>query len=229
MGCPGLVDSEVRQGGRCEGDVTDAGEARFEFRVWADRLDEVAGRLRSLSSPLEIRESTETYVVSTAAADANPKARADVLDIKVLVGVHSDYEQWGVQVKAEFPVDAALLTTELFPLLGVAPPRLERHEYWLPQLVAEVVAPHPDLAAVEVAKHREMRTMNTCIAEITDATIAGHLVQTVAVESADLDDLRRARRALGLDGNDNVSYPRAIRGVLGGPFAAAGQERGGVQ
>lgn len=199
--------------------MTNGGEARFEFRVWADRLDEVSGRLRSLSEPFEIRESTETYFVSRFVVDANPKARADLLDIKVLVGVREGFEQWGVRLKAEFPVDAALLRTELFPLLGLAPPLLEREEYSLSQLVTEGVAPHPDLAAVEIIKRRQMHTVNACMAEITDATIAGHEVQTVAVESADLSDLRETRHALGLDGHDNVSYPRAIRGVLGGPFA----------
>lgn len=199
--------------------MTSGDEARFEFRVWGDRLDELGGRLRSLSELLEVRESSETYLVSTEAVDVNPKARADLLDIKTLVGIREGFEQWGVRLKAEFPVDAAVLSNELFPLLGVAPPTLVRSEYTLSQLVDELAAPHPNLAAVEVAKRREMHTVSRCIAEITDATIAGHEQQTVAVESADLDDLRRARRALGLDGHKNVSYPRAIRDALGAPFA----------
>lgn len=198
--------------------MSNRGEARFEFRVWAERLDELSGLVRSMSELLEIRESSETYFVSTSAIDASPKARADLLDIKVLVGVREGFEQWGVRLKTEFPVDAAMLRTELIPLLGLEPPLFEREEYSLSQLVAEVVAPHPDLAAVEVTKRRQMHIVNACVAEITDATIAGRQVQTVAVESADLIDLRVARRVLGLEGHNNVSYPRAIRGALGGPI-----------
>jgi hypothetical protein len=203
--------------------MTTGGEARFEFRVWADRLDELADRLRSLAEPLEVRQSTDTYLVSTSAVDANPKARADLLDIKVLVGVRDGFEQWGVRLKAEFPIEAALLRIELFPLLGLASPDLERAEYSLSQLLAEVVPAHPDLAAVEVTKSRHMHAVNACIAEITDATIADREIQTVAVESVDLAALTEVRRALGLDGHDNVSYPRAIRAVLGGRFAEADQ------
>lgn len=202
--------------------MTTGGEARYEFRVWADRLDELGGRLRPLAEPLEVRESTDTYFVSTSAVDANPKARADLLDIKVLVGVREGFEQWGVRLKAEFPIEAELLRAELFPLLGLTPPLLEREEYSLSQL-AEVVDAHPDLAAVEVTKRRQMHAVNGCIAEITDATIAEHEIQTVAVESTDLSALTDVRRALGLDGHDNVSYPRAIRNVLGGRFAETGQ------
>jgi hypothetical protein len=206
--------------------MTTGGEARFEFRVWADQLDELGDRLRSQAEPLEVRESTDTYFVSTSTVDANPKARADLLDIKVLVGVSEGFEQWGVRLKAGFPIDAALLRTELFPLLGLASADLEREEYSLSQLLAEVVDAHPDLAAVEVTKRRQMYAVNDCIAEITDATIADREIQTVAVESTDLGALTDVRRALGLDGHDNVSYPRAIRGVLGGRFAEASQSEG---
>ena len=201
--------------------MTTGAEARFEFRVWADRLDELSDRIRSMSEPLEVRESTDTYFVSTATVDANPKARAELLDIKTLVGVQEGFEQWGVHLKAELPVDAALLSAELFPLLGLAPPEFERADYTLAQLVDEVVSPNPDLAAVEVSKRRQMHTVNGCIAEITDVTIADHKIQTVAVESANLGALVETRRDLGLDDHTNVSYPRAIRGVIGGPFALA--------
>jgi hypothetical protein len=199
--------------------MTTGGEARFEFRVWADRLDDIAARLRSMSEPLEVRESRETYFVSTASVDANPKARTELLDIKTLVVTHEEFEQWEVRLKAEFPVDASVLRNELFPVLGVAPPLLERDGYTLTQLLDELVTPHPELAAVEVTKRREMHAIKGCIAEITQATIAGDARQTVAIESIDLDDLYEARRALGLDDHDNVSYPRAIRNALGAPFA----------
>lgn len=195
------------------------GEARFEFRVWDDELDAVGDRLRAVSEVDEVRESAETYVVSTAVLDANPKARADLLDIKVLVGVRDGFEQWTVHRKVEFPVDAAVLADDLFPLLGLTPPPLPREAYALEELVGEIVASHPDLAAVDVTKRRRMHTLDACRAEISDVSLAGREIQTVAVESTDLDALRDVRRMLGLDTYDNVSYPRAIRDVIGGRFA----------
>jgi hypothetical protein len=195
------------------------GAARYEFRAWGDRLTVVTDKLRSVSACHQVRESNETYFVSTTAVDVNPKVRADLLDIKVLVDVKAGFEQWTVKLKAGFPVDADLLRTELFPLLGQPPPTLERAAYTLAQLVRELVAPAPDIAAIDVTKHREMFTVNECTAEISDVRIAGRSVQTVAVESSDLLALLDTRSMLALDGFDNVSYPRAIRGVLGGRFA----------
>lgn len=199
--------------------MANGSEARFEFRVWGDRLDAVADRLRARSETGEVRESAETYLVSTAVLDANPKARADLLDIKRLVDVRDRFEQWTVHRKLEFPVDAAALADDLFPLLGLTPPQLQREAYSLAELVGEVVASHPDLAAVDVTKRRQMYTVDACRAEMSDVSLAGRQIRTVAVESTDLDALREVRRMLGVDTYDNMSYPRAIRDVIGGRFA----------
>ncbi len=187
---------------------------RYEFRVWSNDL--AAGRLRALGEAGESRESAETYLVSMASAEVNPKARADLLDIKTLVGTEDGFEQWTVRLKAPFPVSADLVAGELFPLLGIEPPPLARDEYTLGQLVDEIVAVHPDLAAAEVVKRRQMFAVNGCTGEVSDVTIDGRPVQTVAIESSDLDALRRTRTALGLDEYENVSYPRAIRERLHG-------------
>jgi hypothetical protein len=194
--------------------------ARFEFRAWAERLDAVGDRLESLSECLDVTETAETYVAAATTVDVNVKVRADLLDVKVLVGVRDGFEQWTVHRKVAFPVGAAVLRDDLFPLLGLAPPDLRRDEYVLPQLIDEVVAAEPNLAAVDVTKRRRRYTINTCGAEIADVTIADHRLQTVAVESTDLPAVREARRMLGLERCDNVSYPRAIRGTLGGRFGS---------
>jgi hypothetical protein len=201
-------------------DVTTEGgtAARFEYRAWAERLDAVGDLLESLSVCHEVTETAETYLVSTATADVNVKVRADLLDIKVLVAVRDGFEQWTVHRKAEFPVDAAMVRDDLFPLLGLVPPDLQRDEYSLSQLIDDVVAAHPDLGAVNVTKWRRRYTVDDCAAEIADVSIADHQLQTAAVESTDLRAVREAYRMLGLDRYDNISYPRAVRRALGGRF-----------
>lgn len=199
--------------------MTGQAGARFEFRVWAERLDDVGRRLRALAEPGAVRETTEVYIVSSATVEANPKIRADLLDIKVLVAVRDGLEQWDVHGKADFPVTAATVRDDLCRLLRVAAPALGRQAYSATQLVDEVVAPHPRLARVEVVKRRRQFALDACTAESADVVVAGRALQTVAVESTDLDAARAARRALGLDDRANTSYPRAIRSTLGGRFA----------
>lgn len=167
---------------------------------------------------LDVTDTAETYVAAATTVDINVKVRADLLDVKVLVAVRDACEQWAVHRKAAFPVAAAVLRDDLFVLLGLAAPTLRRDAYSLPQLVDEVVGIEPALTVVEVTKRRRRYAVDACAAEVADVTIAGRRLQTVAVESVDLAAVAQARRTLGLEHHDNVSYPRAIRGTLAGRF-----------
>jgi len=189
-------------------------EARYEWRVWGRRLDEIDATVRSLSECLGTQESTETYVASAATTSVNPKARADRLDVKVLVATQDGYEQWQPRLKVAFPVTADLLATELFPLLELEAPHLGRKAYSQSQLIETVIDPHPGLTAVRVEKHRRAYEILGCLAEVADVAIAGQSLQTASVESVDLEALREAGRVTGLAARNNVSYPQMIRKTL---------------
>jgi hypothetical protein len=203
-------------------------EQRYEWRVWGESLGDIAARMASLSECHGTRHCLETYFVSTATDDANPKVRADLLDVKVLREVRDGFERWEPVLKAAFPVTAAFLRDDLFPALGVASPPLERAVYTLAQLRDEVVAPHGAVAAIGVHKRRSAYTINGCIAEVADVTIDDRRLQTAVVESADLGALREARILAGLDALANVNYPRAIKQMLGwGVSTASGARHDG--
>jgi hypothetical protein len=190
-------------------------EQRYEWRVWGESLGDIAARMASLSECHGTRHCLETYFVSTATDDANPKVRADLLDVKVLREVRDGFERWEPVLKAEFPLTATFLRDELFPALDAAAPPLERACYSLGQVRDEVVAPHAVVAAIGVHKRRVAYTINGCIAEVADVIIDDRKLQTAAVESADLGALREARILAGLDALPNVNYPRAIKEMLG--------------
>lgn len=206
-------------GETASGERTGTGPPRFEFRVWNEAIEEAARRLRAMSDPVEVRDSYETYFLSTATVHTNAKERDDLLDIKVLVAEQDGFEQWSVHLKAAFPVEAELVRSELFPSLGVEAPQLARLAYTKTELVSDVVAAHEDIEAVEVAKHRELFEVGACLGEVASVEMFGRSLQTMAVESTDVAALTILRRELRIDGRPNVSYSRAIRDVLGGHFA----------
>ncbi len=187
---------------------------RFEYRVWGEHLTDVAGRLVDLGRRGEVRQSAETYV-SSASKAVNPKIRASLLDVKVLVDVVDGFEQWEPQLKIAFPVSAHLLALKLFPILGLVPPVLDRDLYTSDEFIHEVVTPHLALSAVEVLKLRVSYQLEGCLAEISDVVVAGRGMQTVAVESEDLAALRVAHERLGLGTHENRSYPAFISETLG--------------
>jgi hypothetical protein len=188
--------------------------ARYEFRIWGVDLEAVAGHLEELGTPAAIWSSREIYLLVPGFLDTNPKIRDDTLDVKVLQRVVDGFEQWEPRLKCTFPVPAAVLESELFPLLGLDPPPLGLTQYEPSNFVADVVQPHPKLDAVEVTKARRIYDLGPSIGEAAEVTIAGVRLTTVAIESEDLNSLRAMRDRLGLAARDNQSYPRAIRSVL---------------
>ena len=190
-------------------------QPRFEFRAWANDLDTVKDRIAALAEPYEVRESVETYIVSAATTDANPKVREDQLDIKVLIASQDGFEQWEPQLKASFPISTAVLRDEFFPLIGLPAPALDQESYSFEQFLDVIVERHDELATVEVAKQRRISTVNGCITEIAHVSIAGTDLETAAVESVDIDALREARRLTGLDTYENTNYPTAIKRAIG--------------
>src|SRR5207247_8758820 len=79
-------------------------QARVEFRIWGDELDDLRARLHKLAPPSEPRESTETYILSRFTDPANVKIRDALLDIKLLVEHHGQLDRWRPAPKASFPL-----------------------------------------------------------------------------------------------------------------------------
>ncbi len=188
---------------------------RFEFRAWARNFGKVEEKMRKLAAVEQIRESSEIYIVSAANNENNTKIRDRLMDIKVFVQKKKGLEQWNPRMKGEFPMKASVLTQEVFPAFGGDLPNLERDEYTLSQYLDEIIRPHPQLVPAQVFKRRFAFTVNDCISEIAEIEINGAGLQTVAVESVDVDAILKAMEMLGLDEYENVNYLRAIKRIIG--------------
>lgn len=183
---------------------------RYEYRAWAEDLSIVADRIQARSEGEPVRTSEEIYLVLPAAG-INPKIRDMQLDVKVLVDVRRGFEQWEPRLKAEFPLPSGSLREEAFDLLEMANPQdvdltLDRFL----ALIEDVDA----VRAVMVTKERRGFTVAGCVAEVASVTIGGIPLQTVAVESADLDAAVEAARLTGLADFENVNYPTIIKRTI---------------
>lgn len=188
---------------------------RFEFRAFARCFGIVEERLRSLARCEQIRESDEVYVMSAANNDNNTKIRDDKMDIKVLVRRDRGLEQWSPRMQGAFPMAAAAIRDQVFPAFGVVPPPLSRERYTLEEFLEGLVRPHRELVAVAVSKRRFAFTVNGCITEWAEVWVNGAAIQTVAVESVDLEAILDARALLALEPYENVNYLLAIKRIIG--------------
>jgi hypothetical protein len=110
---------------------------------------------------------------------------------------------------------AAEIAQKVFPAFGVDLPEFKRDEYTLQQFIDEIIRPHKDLVPVRVVKRRFGFMVNECITEYAELLINGAAIQTVAVESTDVEAILKAREMLGLQDYENVNYLRAIKRIIG--------------
>jgi exopolyphosphatase/guanosine-5'-triphosphate,3'-diphosphate pyrophosphatase len=186
---------------------------RWEWRTFGSRLGAAEAELVALE-PESVHESDELYLLSAADGDT-VKVRDGLMDVKRLQHESDDgLEQWLPVTKAAFPLPAAEVAA-LLAGLHVLAPRLERAEYALEELLAEVVDPDPSLLAVEVRKRRQRHTLGGCPAERTEVTTERGSTRTIAVEGEDPSRVLAAVRKLGLTGRKNMNYPRALRALVG--------------
>jgi hypothetical protein len=188
---------------------------RFEFRAFAQNFGIVIERMRQLSPVEKIRESSEVYIMSAGNNENNTKIRDNLMDIKVFVQKKAGLEQWNPRMKGEFPMQASMIREQVFPALGVEVPEFKREVYTLEQYLDEIIKPHPQLVAVNVFKRRFAFTINDCIAEHAQVLVTGALIETVNVESVDIDKILAAIKMLRLEEYENVNYLLAIKRIIG--------------
>jgi exopolyphosphatase / guanosine-5'-triphosphate,3'-diphosphate pyrophosphatase len=185
---------------------------RWEWRVFGPGLGAAEDALAALP-PGPVQDSEELYLLS--AADSNVKVRDDLLDIKLLREVDADgLERWEPVLKQGFPLPAAQVPAVLGALGIPLPPRLAREAYTLGQLLAELVERSGQARAVPVHKRRVRYRLGGCMAEVAELEVGGQPVRSIAIESEDPAAVLAAVRQVGLDGQGNTSYPRALAALV---------------
>jgi exopolyphosphatase/guanosine-5'-triphosphate,3'-diphosphate pyrophosphatase len=186
---------------------------RWEWRTFGAQLGEAGARLEALE-PERVEDSDELYVLALD-SDASMKVRGGVLDVKRLERVDDDgLEQWMPVAKASFPVGAAAIV-RLEEALKAPAHMLDRAEYTLDQLLAEVVGPSSELMAVPVHKHRAHYTVGGAMVELSEIGTERGSRQTIAVESEDPALVVATVRELGFETRPNVSLPRELKALAG--------------
>ena len=185
---------------------------RWEWRTFGAALGIAEARLPEAGAE-SVQDSDEIYVLSLR-ADESVKIRADLMDVKHLQDVRDDgLELWKPVLKGTFPLTADDARTMLQSLgVDVA---LERSAYSLDQLLDEVVAPCPDLRALQVRKHRADHSVAGAMVELTAITCEDRRAHTIAVESPDPAQIVAAIEALGLTGRRNVCVARGLKALTG--------------
>ena len=186
---------------------------RWEWRQFGPSLGSADAALSGLS-PDRVHESDEVYLLSLRGTDA-VKLRDDLMDVKHRLSVNEDgLEQWTPVLKAGSPLSPDDVRQVLAALGADAAPAPGRESYTFSDLLDELVAPHPELVAVEVHKRRVRYTIGGCQAELTDVRTPQASTRTIAIESEDPARVVAAVRELGLSTRPNISFARGLKSLL---------------
>ncbi len=198
--------------------IGEISKPRFEFRTFGQDFEEQHYRMARLSVPVPEkvweRNSEEIYIVSRTNNINNTKIRDGKMDIKTFVQEVDGLEQWNPLMKAEFPISAATLKTEVYPAFQVAVPEFEKEIYTLDEFLS-MIKVNPDLQAVRVKKHRFGYMVNDTICEVAEVLINGALVVSINSESTEIEDIKKTLSDVGLEGYENINYLQAIKRVIG--------------
>lgn len=188
---------------------------RYEFRAFAHSFGQVIDEIRWRAAPEFIRESTDTYLVTSGNDTHNVKLRYNQLDVKKLIHVEQELEQWYPALKLDFPVASRRISEEVFPPLKVQPPSLSRETYTAEQFLLEAIWPHLEVRQARVFKQRFHFVIEGCMVEINELLINGAAIKSVAIEAVDAATVLRVRDMIGLRPYENVNYLLAIKRILG--------------
>jgi hypothetical protein len=188
---------------------------RWEYRIFAEKLNEVEAKIREFSELENTKQSSEVYLISAAANEHNVKVRDSNLDIKKLMDQNDGFEQWHPIHKSPFPINSDIITNELFPALNAKVPAMERTEYTFQQFIDELIIRHPQLYIVQVSKVRHTFFVNDCKTEVADVVINNAEIRTVSIESEDIEKLKMTAKMLGISTYENENYIKAIKKTIG--------------
>jgi hypothetical protein len=192
---------------------------RAEFRVFGHGIIDVVNRhMWNGSTVLQHARTlpSETYFISRHTLGVNVKVRDGLLDVKVKTGeTEEGYEVFEPRGKFHFPVSGNALAAILEQLKAGIPAELKTAPTCTFEAFLSAARRGPDLVPVTVEKMRWGFTIDDVICEYAQVHVNGALLESACVESEDPNAMRAVIEGLGLSSRKNISYPKALAGVVG--------------
>ena len=188
---------------------------RAEFRVFGQGIIDIVqpAMWKAQARLFKVRQSGETYILSSHTNEANVKIRDGLLDIKTKVGeTPSGYEIFQPRGKFQFPVKQGELAAILANLRVET--ELEQDRYTFEEFLA-LIKKTDNLVSVDVFKERYGFSVDGVICEYGRILFNGAMVETACVESEDYQAMDEVIDKLEISGFENVNYLKAAKRVVG--------------
>ncbi len=185
-------------------------ETRYEFRRFAADLAKVRDGFAALGKGKPQPARRETYVVTRLNIEANVKIRGGRLQVKTLRGRLGMLEQWARPLNAELPVAVEDVESIMLPALGLDL-EVGRGGALSEGALLALVSGQPALATVKVDKQRTLYDLGNCVGEFCLLQIGDDKLQTVAVETPEVEAALAVLNKVGLGEAENESYAEFLQ------------------
>ncbi len=185
---------------------------RWEWRTWGKEIT-LDIDLKEYERTRHV-ESSEVYVLSTE-CDENTKVRENKMYIKSLQAVNKDkLEQWKPIKKLNFPLPGTELI-ELYKIFRIQAPQFNRETYTFDELL-KLASGEEKLMVFHVDKFRDLYNVDGCIVEYVTVTVNGRQFKTCATELPNPAKVKETVQIMGLWGNENINYVKALKRIKSG-------------
>jgi len=189
---------------------------RWEWRTFGSSLRGLQEQLAGVATDTP-RERRETYILCHRSSHS-AKIREAHLNLKWRIPVDAHgLEQWDPVLSSAPPFTRTFLEN-LVDVWGFSDISLDRDAYTLAQFMAEVVAPNPELQALELTKQHKGFELGGVQCKFTTLQAEGFLAESFCAEHEDPNLLLQVIQELGLQGHANTNYPKGLKQILGLPL-----------
>ncbi len=186
---------------------------RWEWRTFSPSLRALRGRLRGVVFDAP-QESCETYLLCLRSSH-NAKIRGDQLQLKWRKQVSDEgLELWDPVLQSPFPLEVPFVM-RLQDVWGIENRSLEGGPFGRDVFLSEIVAGSPDLRAVVVRKRHEGFEVQGAKCKFTEIAGVVEPFESFCIEHEDPEIVMQVIRELGLDGRENINYPKGLKRALG--------------
>ena len=118
-------------------------------------------------------------------------------------------------MKEAFPLTSAFLVENIIPVLGVRLLTNDIPIYSVKNFLDKLIEPSENWFFVLVDKHRFQYMLENCIIEKVEVAVNNIKILSFAIESYNADSVLELVNQLGFNTYENLSYPAAIKRILG--------------
>jgi len=179
--------------------------SRFEYRIFDEDLFSKKKYLQEYFIRLNEEESSQEYLLSKKIHKYNIKIRDKKLDVKKLHLVANQFEQWDLLYKKEFPI----LTDEINTLFSEK--LLETNQYISEFDLKNILKQESSIKLLRVDKKRVQFKKDNILGEFSVVEFDNKTFHIVALESEDLEGLKKSTRELGLEAFQNINYYKFLQ------------------